>query len=443
MFDINEWNESSFLHEAAQVLNRETNQTEYLTFNQYIPYWFSNPEFCTRHGLVTYADFIEWAKPYAFDRESYLGHVIRDFFNTRKVSTDSQYVYITSVKSHIVSSPEQNLYSLVYHESASLRLGTGPFVLVDIQQKTKLKRLTDLLVNHLGVIEWRWEYSSSPLKLNIPKLYTTINNYSYKKAEPTFFSESGKKSSELYFGLELELSTNLTPAEISYIVSEVEPKQPLFFFFKSDSSVRGSKDFNIELVTDPCTPGFLKKNFRLFFNKLDKLCEAKGLTISDVFDTSVVPSNGLHIHVSDRSFFSDLERNKFVSLWNLWDSKSIDFIQSISRRVNPYHENRYCLIHPGIKDRTLPFRLRSGDSQERSRHSVCHTTGQTVEVRVFQSIFDLQHIINTITIVEAMHQFNHETGYRVLKSDLRSSFEDWLFKQGKYTRVKRIIKGEK
>lgn len=286
-------------------------------------------------------------------------------------------------------------------------------------------------------------FEPQPSTRGVPELYSRVMNYSYR---PNFVYYHGKdKNSNLFFGVEVELSTEMDPSEFYRILTEVEPRQDPFFYFKSDSSVGGDKRYCMELVTHPCHPAYLRRNFRVFFQKLEKLCEAKGVRLEDVFDVHPHDNNGIHVHVSADSFTSHTELNKFVSLWNMDDTESVNFLQQISKRNTRYDRNRFCRINPDLYQRKTIYRLKNNGSSlgREARYSACHYTGSTVEVRLFQSIFDLNHILNVVSIVEAMHQFNTESSYSVLSRDLRSSFEQWVVNQGQFVRVKRILKGEK
>lgn len=276
--------------------------------------------------------------------------------------------------------------------------------------------------------------------------YCRVMNYTFTP-ELNFMSTPRDKGSLLYFGLELEVSTKLSAAELQSIVTQVEPKQEVFFYMKSDNSIGGKYDHLYEIVTHPMTPRRQRKEWKTLFKKLEDLGAKKGLLLSDFFDTSKTLTNGIHIHLSRDAFLQsysgrETHMNRFVSSWNLWDSQSQEFFQKISKRQLQPKDMHYCGIHPQLDGLRVARQLHRGTSVCSDNHySACHVTRRTVELRIFQGIVNLDHILSCIDLAEATFDFTRDAlaishiGWR-----FSSVFTDWLMKQPRFTKAKEAIK---
>jgi hypothetical protein len=283
---------------------------------------------------------------------------------------------------------------------------------------------------------------------SIADRWTKLWNYTYsmEPVEFEFFRRTPKDqpgTRELpgqdTFGLELEISTALSREEIQYIVAEVEPKQKPFFIFKSDGSVNGQYHNLVELVTVPCTPRYLKREFKVFFSKLDKLAQAKGRTLSDYFDTRSNLNNGLHIHVSRDCFMNQVHMKKFLALWNRTDTSLTQFIQRLSGR-NSYVNNTYCAPDHGTRNYKNSYLLRSYTYQLRGS---CHERkSATVEVRVFQGIFDIEHVCRSIDLVDATVRFTNDAGIKAIFSPVgfSTTITNYIMKQPGLANLKKELK---
>lgn len=287
--------------------------------------------------------------------------------------------------------------------------------------------------------------------------WTNVWNYTFRMDKDEFnWFRSVSGENNVFFGMELELNTKLKPTEIQYIVSEVEPKQEPFFIFKQDSSITGKYSQMVELVTVPCTPRYLRKNLKIFFQKVQKLAEAKGKTIGDFFDTSRGLNNGLHVHVSKDSFISRSHYNKFLTAWNQWEDGVVNLLNEASARPTLYKDNYYCTIsHEYIQtkskgkttltkferrhaQRSLAKRLRGIPVS--SRTSVAHDSNpHTIEVRVFQGIFDLTHVMQSISFTEAMFEYCAEVGYSGFDKYFVPTFSKFVTKQRKFASLFSLI----
>lgn len=282
---------------------------------------------------------------------------------------------------------------------------------------------------------------SQRFESDCPYHWTKHREYSYKMSETdhNFFRREKRDAPDtVMFGLELEISTSLSTHDIQRIVCDVEPKQEPFFICKKDSSISGRFDNAIELVTVPATPRYLKKAWGLFFKKLDRLARAKGKMIDDYVDTSDNLSNGLHIHVS-KNAFKRYHQTRFMAVWQASDSKTRALLQELSGRPTRYTDNGYCQPDYAFEGVTLARKLK-GSVTSRGR-SVCHTgNSQTVEVRIFQGIFDLPHVLRCIETVEGVYNFTEMLSYSSFGLRLSTRLKEFFLKSSGYRHVKEIFK---
>lgn len=280
---------------------------------------------------------------------------------------------------------------------------------------------------------------------DVPSDHQSVKNYSYRPEFKTMRHHRDRPDEPLLFGMELEVSTRLSAKELQYIVTKVEPKQEYFFFFKSDSSISGSMRNKYEIVTHPMTPRRMKQEWKTLFKKLQDLCTRKDMCLSDVFDTSSNLTNGLHIHVNKQAFIQHTYRdkghvNRFLTAFNQWNKGYLDFLQSISLRPEPIHQNRYCKVHPGFDGYKLARRISKGCRDSHDRHSMAHETDYTVEVRVFYGLVDLQHILSCIDIVRAMFEYSYNVPLSQFdKPSFVENFKEWVMKSNRFRHAKEVI----
>lgn len=269
---------------------------------------------------------------------------------------------------------------------------------------------------------------------------STINRWDYR---PIFsFFKKDLERHQLYFGMEVELCTSLSASDLLRLATEESPKQEPFFYFKSDSSISGRHENTFELVTHPMTPARMKDEFEILLKKLENRLLYLGKTIDDVVDNSDHTSNGIHIHVS-RCAFQDKSSlkyhlNRFVAALNQWDTSNLNFFKGISRR--PQSNNGYYYKpHPAMVGRTLARRLRNGVQEINDRRTACHTTTETVEVRIFHSILSEEHIKSCIDFTEAMFNFSGQASLSSYGLRFSKEFPKWVFSQRGYPSLKRTL----
>lgn len=285
----------------------------------------------------------------------------------------------------------------------------------------------------------------------------SLRNYSYKvehslvgfRSLPSELS-TDENPQKAFFGMELEVDTDLSIHELQYIVQHVEPKQETFFICKSDGSISHTKTYQYEIVTCPMTPALLRREWKTLFGKIQKLCQTKGKTISQIFART--PNNGLHIHISKKAFEEDYPFSKRGA--NSWGSRflsmfSSDFIDEkkflteISGRADLI-TNSYCGIdRASVRYRRISARVGAKHLQEynRERHTPAHgRNAHTYEVRIFAGAVELEHILCSIDFVEAAWVFSGcHGGISCVK--FTRPFKAWLAtKQGFAALKKQILK---
>lgn len=266
-----------------------------------------------------------------------------------------------------------------------------------------------------------------------PKWMCEKQHYKFVPEAPVFHSlprEQGK----LYFGLEFEVVTHLNFKDIQRVVTDVEPVQEPFFYFKHDGSIEycdEEGEASVEIVTLPCTARFLRKNLRLFFSKLDKL------GLSDKVDTNV--TCGVHVHLSKEAFYSNFHRKKFVALWNQFESTSKSFIQKLGKRSF----TSYCKNADAHNGFILSRRLKTdvfADGSNADKYSASRETSKTVEVRVFKGDFTLDHIIYCLDVTRAMFAYSDKMALSDLKgSSFKGNFLSWLRRHPNFNTLKKEL----
>lgn len=277
-------------------------------------------------------------------------------------------------------------------------------------------------------------------------LYTK-NRYSYRPPEINFMTHNkDTKDNELFFGIELEISTKLSCRELQLISTHCEPKQEPFFYMKEDSSVSGQYENRVELVTNPMSLRRSITEWSTYFDKIERLCQEKNISVSDLFDTSEDLTNGIHIHLSKKAFFpgkknKNIHMRKFIAMWNLWDSSVQRFYQKISRRPNLPKDSLYCPPHHQLEGRTTPRLITTPIDHSQSTHrSTCHQTRGTVELRLFQGIFNKEHMLGCIQIAKASFEFSRQIPYSKFNYMMGPKFKSWVEDQPGYRHAKEIMK---
>lgn len=287
---------------------------------------------------------------------------------------------------------------------------------------------------------------SMSLSPEIESMWGQLRNYSFRMDESgyNFFrsTRSTKKQEhegELYFGMELEACTRLSTQEVQYIVTEVFPKQEPFFIMKDDGSINGQYPNRMELVTVPATPKYLRQAWTTFFKKLERLASKKGKEIKDFFDVNTGLNNGLHIHVNRSSFMNTMHQRKFIHVLNMHDKQTTDFLQSVSGRDN-YRGNQYCSPSSSFQGRTIAYNLKNSAVSDGHRGVTSLRSSPTVEVRLFQGIFNLEHVLKCIDFLHALHDYTDLTPFSYLNWRFAAKFQQFVLKSNNYRNFRKELK---
>lgn len=279
-----------------------------------------------------------------------------------------------------------------------------------------------------------WAEESALPPIDAPNWMHELQGYKFTPKEWKYMRD--RDVSELTFGVEIEVLSSLSRFDLQYLVTNVEPRQEPFFYFKHDGSITSGtgSDYSglepYEIVTMPCSYRFLSQNLRILFKKIeDHVPGGKA-----VFKTP--ESCGVHIHVGRDSFFSDLHKRKFVAIWNQYDSLNSGFIQKLGKRKF----NNYCKPAELHEGRTLARRLSIGNmapGHSGGKYSSCRETGGTVEVRVFKGGFDFDHIMYCLEAVHAMHCYAHKSPISTISTrNFIPDFTGWVQDERRYRRLK-------
>jgi len=421
-------------------------------------YWFAHPHYLASTGVRTWGELRDYLAE-NFPR-----------YRRSQYWVDRLHFGLSDVFSSIGSDPAEWSFNEVFDHDwddailsvdtirviPNTRTGSSTLVLLDPPEQPtpapRSFRFDALSIRDRKLLAHVIEESGSPSfqssYQNPPEWFGRVMNYTYTP-ELTFYRDEKRDNDYMYFGVELEVSTKLSALELHMICVDVEPKQPLFFFIKSDSSVTGRYDYRYEIVTMPMSPRIQRKMWRTMFEKIEMLCSQKSMSLKDVFDTSPYLNNGLHIHVNGDAFVvegrgrHERHRLRFLTAFNQWDSSFQQWLQKISKRPRLPKNSDYCHPHPGFDGFTLARRLAKGSQGRIDRgsahRSACNDTGRTVEVRVFQGVMNLDHIIACIELTEAMFYYTNHAPLTAYGQSFGQRFNEWVLKQPGFKTAKEVL----
>lgn len=265
---------------------------------------------------------------------------------------------------------------------------------------------------------------------DIPTWLTEKQHYKFTPKEFEF-KKLPRESAPIYLGLEFEVQSDLSMNQLQVVVTQVEPKQEPFFYFKHDGTIEhGDYDDTYEIVTQPCSPRYLKKNLSILFEKLERL------NLLEKFGTD--SSCGVHIHVDSNTFMSNLHKKKFITVFNQYDSRNKEFVQKLGKRLF----NHYCKNNIDLEGLTLARRLKKGVKAIghcEAKYSSCRETVSTVEVRIFKGEFSLDHIKYCIDVVLSMVDYCDKLPLRLIGSPMFvQNYKAWL-RGSKYNMLKKEL----
>lgn len=382
-------------------------------------FMFCNIPFLEEHGINTVDDAVDFLNKYGYNETLRL-HIRYHGFHFN----GSEWKW-----THEMYGQGFKIVSYVKDKSTSKGL-TGIFTTDEVTKR--VYTFYDVSYSGEGLFEIFYEEKKEVPSLGLDPWLTELNNYKFTPESFTFRYDSDY--SQLTFGLELEVSSKISRADLQYLVTQVEPIQEPFFYFKHDGSIGKHSGFeNYEIVTFPCSYKFLRKNFRILFEKLERL-------LPDWKDYFITDHRcGLHVHVNRDSFMSDLHQNKFVAVWNQYDSLNTSFIQRLGQR----EFNQYCKVFHDHVGKTLARRLKYGayaPGHDEARRASCRQTKNTCEVRIFKGGFDYNHIMYCLETVHAIHAFTDKSPVSIISTRrFIPEFTGWLRDTRKYNRLKEYL----
>lgn len=236
-----------------------------------------------------------------------------------------------------------------------------------------------------------------------------------------------KEKDPVLVGVELECCTDYDVKEL------VDAAEDPFFLAKSDSSISGSKPNRMELVTAPSSFKYLKRQYALWFNKLDYT----------KFDCTTQTTNGMHVHIGRTHFEDNTHIRNFC--WFFHNPANTEFLVAISERTLP-DLMRWSPIYPfSSRTKTKAFRevyhLVGNNHRGITNFKGGWDNAKTVEVRMFKGIVSYAAIVKNLEFVEAVFLFTKGlTSYRDLT--LRG-FLKWLDRQprNKFILLRKFIDG--
>jgi hypothetical protein len=194
------------------------------------------------------------------------------------------------------------------------------------------------------------------------------------------------------FGVELEVSTDYT---IRTLVDKCETP---FFIGKQDSSISGSCDNEIELVTCP-----MSYNAQVYhWTKLLSSCDM------EMFDTSRNTGNGMHIHCSPQVWTNEEHRKNFM--WFFANPAHKHFLLTFSQRTEESFRGYSPTPEITTDDKQMAF-TNVADFIRRSRGVVNLSNKGTLEVRLFKGIVSLADVVKNLTFVKTLIEFTKDKNY--------------------------------
>ena len=256
--------------------------------------------------------------------------------------------------------------------------------------------------------------------------FSEVMNYTYK---PEYkYMTMPKEKTECFFGLELEVNSEIPWNDIYRTMVNVAPVQEAFIFAKSDASISGEFSKCYEIVSHPMSPRRMRIEFSTLFKKLERLVNEKGLEWGRVFDMQTT-STGIHIHVSKGSFtpLSRTHQKKFMMLWNNSSPAISAFTAQLACRT--LKGSHYMSPASDYEGRSLAWMLSKGKNSH--RHASCNETPKTVEVRVYRGQPCFASVRHAIDTTEAMLKFTEQMPNSQLNRHFPAHFKAWLGKQNK------------
>lgn len=238
-----------------------------------------------------------------------------------------------------------------------------------------------------------------------------------------------KEKDPILVGVELECCTDYDVKEL------VDAAEDPFFLAKSDSSISGSKNNRMELVTAPSSFKYLKRQYALWFNKLDYT----------KFDVTTQTENGMHVHIGRTHFEDDTHIRNFC--WFYHNPANLEFLVSVSERTQADLMRWSPTYQFSSRTRTKAFKeaykIVSNNHRGITNFKGGWEGAKTVEIRMFKGIVSYAAIVKNLEFIEATFHFTK--GLMSYRDLTLRGFLKWLDRQprNKYILLRKFIDGIK
>lgn len=217
-----------------------------------------------------------------------------------------------------------------------------------------------------------------------------IMNYMY--APQPVFKRANRDTSDLYFGVEIEVEVDGSTREKAELVDCEH------VYLKYDASINNG----FEIVSHPFTYNWLKENTAYWANILR--LRTKG------FKSYSTDTCGMHIHMS-RDAFTSLHMFKFMKMW--YDFPV--FTHWMSRRKKEHLE-----YWAGVNQNENNIKRKAITKQQDGNRHVAVAMGQhgpTIEVRVFRGTLGMDAFMANIECCKALYDYTLQSSMNVNPDD--------------------------
>jgi len=213
---------------------------------------------------------------------------------------------------------------------------------------------------------------------------------------------SDKEGNVNLYGIELETSTDYSVKNIIDFFPDI------FVICKKDSTITGTKNNSMEIVTIPASMRKHKRMWAAFFKQIDR----------DKFDTLDKHNNGMHVHIDRKAFEQDnIHLKKFC--WFISSKGIQEFTTNLSERTKESLDKWSKFASAATSIANV-----ENHTRELSKYSAVNLgKSATIEVRLFKGIVSFTSIIKNLEFVDAAVEF---TRIHSLAEITLDQFLSWL-----------------
>jgi hypothetical protein len=317
-----------------------------------------------------------------------------------------------------------NKISIVYKDRKNMNgVAYNTRQLVELAQSSNLNK-NDYTIYLESSYDYLCVFYKRKAKIATRREISSVLNYSSNVLDFLPFTiRSPKEEKAPLYGIELEASTDYSPAEA------ITHQKDLFFICKSDGTITGKGYYKYEMVTVPATFKSHKRLWADWFSKLDY----------NKFDTSKNTGNGMHVHVDRKAFYNKEHLDKFT--WFFINPANYDFHFEVSERPNKSDFQRWsptpCLEQRGASTKLKT--LKSAATCNGGLRGIVHFKKDvSVEVRMFKGVVSYATIVKNLEFVDSVFHFTGE--HRSLQINLKT-YLNWLnsLPKNKYTMLRKFL----